>query len=239
MSRRRRRTALQRPLPIRPPVRASLGLGLGAGLALCLGLASAEARADDPDSLSSDTQGIDEVGEEPPTSLRGVGRESPTSLRGVGRKSPTSLDAEGETDGLNRFRDAPVDTIEDVNQAAGPWRPPPCDLALAPGAEVPESGDVDLWRQTLEDARLRLEEARTRMQRAEQGFVSLNTDPRRESAASDARDALERARQEYAEARCALPALLEAARRAGVPPGTLREVRQQLPADLGPAESRD
>jgi len=236
MSRRRRRTASRRPLPLAPRLRALAGLGLA--LALGMGLAAAVARAEGPNSLSSGTQDLDEVEQEQPTSLDDVGRESPTSLRGVGRKSPTSLDVEGRTEELNRLRDAPVDSIEDVNQAAGPWRPPPCDLALPPGADVPESDDVDLWRQILEDARVRLEETRTRMQRAERGFVSLNTDPRRESEASDARDALERARQEYAEARCALPALLEAARRAGVPPGTLREVRQQLPADLGPAESR-
>lgn len=238
MSRRRPRTASRRSLPVASCFPGLAALGLGAALALAVGLAPADARADDLDSLSSGSEDLDEVGGEQPTSLDDVGHESPTSLRGADREPPSSLDAQGRSEEIDRLRDAPVDSMEDVNRAAGPWRPPPCDLVLPPGAEVPPNDDPDLWRQTLEDARGRLEEARTRMQRAERGFSSLNTDPGRASSASDARDALERARQEYAEARCALPALLEAARRAGIPPGTLREVRQELPADVDPAEPR-
>jgi len=212
----------RRPAPSRRSWRVA-----SAVLAVGLGLALTEARADDPGSLSAGTQDLDDVG-----------GTKPSALDEVGRDAPVSLDSRGEASELDRIPDARTGSIEEVNRAAGPWRPPPCDLSLPPDAEVPETDDVDLWRQVLEEARLRLEETQAELRRAERGFVRLNTDPRRDAEAPEARDALEKARSQYARARCALPALLEAARRAGVPPGTLREVRQQLPADLEPGDVR-
>lgn len=195
-------------------------------LAVLVALA-AGARADGPSSLSATTRSLDEVESE---------SEGPSRLQDVERQAPAALEGGDRTEELGGFGSARSDTIEGVNQAAQPWQAPPCDLTLPPGVEAPEGDDVDLWRAALAEAEEELARAQARMQRAEMGFVQVNTDPGERSERAPARSALDQARAEYATARCAVPALLEAARRAGVPPGTLREVRDRVGAELSPEE---
>ena len=116
--------------------------------------------------------------------------------------------------------------------AAAPAAAQPAKLeqreSRAPSAPS-ESPEFDEWRTSLDEATDRLAKARESLEQAEYTWQ----DWRQRKYPRGARRAellatLEAARVELAEAEKELPKLLEAARRAGVPPGVLRnyEVRQ-------------
>jgi hypothetical protein len=100
--------------------------------------------------------------------------------------------------------------------------PPPA----APPAESTGSGEeeVDEWRERLLEAQARLESARERAAAAQRAYRDgrQRKRPRGEKKAELLAE-LEGAEQELAEAEAELPVLIDKARRAGVPPGVLRE----------------
>jgi hypothetical protein len=87
------------------------------------------------------------------------------------------------------------------------------------------SGEVELeeWRQTLLEAHQRLKSARERAAAAKHAQRDGRQRRRRGAEKAELMAALEGAEQELAEAEAELPALLEKARQAGIPPGVLRE----------------
>ena len=108
---------------------------------------------------------------------------------------------------------------------------PPPSLAqqMPPAAAAPANPagigaeEIEEWRQTLLEARERVDEAIGQVATAEMAYRDARKRKRRGGERADLLAALEAAQAELAEAEAELPALLEEARRAGVPPGVLRE----------------
>jgi len=94
-----------------------------------------------------------------------------------------------------------------------------------PTAEPTESAvdEIDRWHETLREARDRLERARARAESARYSYRDGQQRDRRGPEKAALLAELEAAERELADAQAALPVLLEEARRAGVPPGVLRE----------------
>ena len=99
--------------------------------------------------------------------------------------------------------------------------PPAAASPAQPAARAAE--EIDEWRQTLLEARERVDEAQVQVTVAQQAFRNARHRDRRGGERAELRAAVGAAEQELAEAEAALPELLEQARRAGVPPGVLRE----------------
>ena len=83
--------------------------------------------------------------------------------------------------------------------------------------------EIAEWRQTLLEARDRVDRAREEVAVAQQAYRDARKRNRRGAERADLLAAQGAAEQELAEAEAELPALLEEAHRAGVPPGVLRE----------------
>ena len=83
--------------------------------------------------------------------------------------------------------------------------------------------EIAEWRQTFLEARERVDGAREQVTVAQQAYRDARKRNRRGAERADLLAAQGAAEQELAEAEAELPALLEEARRAGVPPGVLRE----------------
>ncbi len=98
--------------------------------------------------------------------------------------------------------------------------PPPA----SPAATV-ENGEVEIeeWRQRLLEGHERLESARARALEAKYAHRDGRQRRRRGAEKAQLTVALEAAEKELAAAEAEFPVLLEQARRAGVPPGVLRE----------------
>jgi hypothetical protein len=99
--------------------------------------------------------------------------------------------------------------------------PPPA----APSAESAGSAkEVGEWRERLLEAQQRLESARERAAATQHAYRDWRQRKRpRGEKKEELLAKLEGAEQELAEAEAELPVLLDEARRAGVPPGVLRE----------------
>lgn len=105
-----------------------------------------------------------------------------------------------------------------------PAQEPPPPPASSPAATA-ESGEMEVeeWRQTLLEAHERLKIARVRAAEARHAHRDGRQRRRRGAEKAELTAALEAAEQEFVEAEAEFPAVLEKARRAGVPPGVLRE----------------
>ena len=99
--------------------------------------------------------------------------------------------------------------------------PPAAASPAQPTAGAAE--EIDEWRQTRLEARERLDEAQVQVTVAQQAFRNARHRKRRGDERGELQAALGAAEQELAEAEAQLPVLLDEARRAGVPPGVLRE----------------
>ena len=100
--------------------------------------------------------------------------------------------------------------------------PPPA----APSAEYTGSAEADVgeWRERLLEAQERLESARERAAAAQHAYRDQRQRKRlRGEKKAKLLAELKGAEQQLAEAEAELPVLLDEARRAGVPPGVLRE----------------
>lgn len=110
-------------------------------------------------------------------------------------------------------------------------------VALAPTLAVPAAADpakaelemseVELqhWRDTIQTARQRVVEARTEVAQAEYAYQDWAQRRRpRGAKKADIVARLDAANRELSEAEAALPGVVEEARRAGLPPGELREL---------------
>jgi len=83
--------------------------------------------------------------------------------------------------------------------------------------------EVEGWRETLTQARERVEKAQEEVAAAQQAYRDARKRKRRGAERAELLAAREAAERELAEAEDALPELVEQARRAGVPPGVLQE----------------
>lgn len=188
--------------------------------ALTAGVAGAEG----PSSLSAGTTGLGDLQQQESKGLEDLERQE-TGTPDAGA-SPASLDQFGNA-GTTGSTDA-------VNRAGRSWNPPPCDGSLP--ADVAPAADAEqaAWLETISEAEERYTSAEQRLRQAEDGYIVVRSNDQDRSDRATAARGLQEARNDFGSARCTLPALLEAARRAGVPPGMLRPYVEKLPAELQP-----
>ncbi len=190
------------------------------GVALTAGTAGAEG----PSSLSAGTTGLGDLQQQESKGLDDLERQE-TGTPDAGA-SPASLDqfgsarASGSTDAVNR--------------AGGSWSPPPCDGRLPADAAPPADAEQAAWLEAISEAEKRYASAEQRMRQAEDGYIVVRRNDQDRSERATAARGLQEARDDFGSARCTLPALLEAARRAGVPPGTLLPYVEKLSPELQP-----
>jgi hypothetical protein len=99
---------------------------------------------------------------------------------------------------------------------------PPAGAAPASSAEI-GAQEIEEWRETLLEARERVDVARQQVTVTQEAFRDARKRKRRGDERGELLAAMKAAEQEFADAEAELPALLEKARREGVPPGVLRE----------------
>jgi hypothetical protein len=147
---------------------------------------------------------------------------------------PAALDEEGLRGGSDQLdvqgRGSSIDGLREANRG---WQPPACDGTLPEGAKAPAGADPDEWDLAFDRAEDRLERSRKVWREFETGAVVARVEPgsgqtRREAT----RQALEKSRDQYAQARCSLQGLFLAARRQDVPAGVLRAHLERMPEDL-------
>jgi hypothetical protein len=115
-------------------------------------------------------------------------------------------------------------------ESAGRWQPPACDELEVELGGLPPAADTAGWSSALAKARARIDAAQKRLASADSDYShARNRQYPRGAAHGELTAARESARLEYARARCALPALVDHARRAGVP----AEVWRDYPASPG------
>lgn len=114
-------------------------------------------------------------------------------------------------------------------ESAARWQPPACDELPEQPVDAPPADDREGWSSLLSAARARVDKAQSNLAGLDSDYTHARNRqwPRGEALAKIVADR-EAARTEYANARCALPALVEKARRAGVDP----EVWRAYPASL-------
>ncbi len=103
------------------------------------------------------------------------------------------------------------------------WSPPPCEQMAVELGALPPASDAEAWRERLAAAGRRIREAQRELGVTDAVYArSLDLhEPRAGARAAIVRDR-DAARQGYGESRCALPRLVEAARRSGVSEEILR-----------------
>ena len=193
--------------------------------------AGSPAAADGPSSLSAPTSGLKDVGREETSGFTELEEEETTTLDELDRQDPGTIDefSYDEETQLGAQENAGTSSVDQVQSGADAWQPPACEGDELPAdVKLPEGGDPAKWEEVLAAADTRLSKAQEGVRKAEQGYVSVKTDPKDRGRLPSAAEALRGARSELAAAHCALPALIEAARRAGVPPGTLRPFADKL-----------
>jgi hypothetical protein len=188
-------------------------------------LTAAAAGAEGPSSLSAGTTGLGDLQQQESKGLDDLERQETGTPDA--RSSPASLDEFSGGRGDSGSTDA-------VNRAGRSWSPPPCYGALAADARPEPDAEQDAWLEAISEAEERYTSAEQRMHQAEDGYIVVRRNDQDRSQRATAARGLQEARDDFGSARCALPALIEAARRAGVPPGRLRPYVEKLPAGLRP-----
>ena len=129
--------------------------------------------------------------------------------------------AEGTTSDSKPLDQADADKPE--------WQTPACDEVEVDLGSRPPASDVDGWRGELQNAENALDTARTKLAAADAEYTyARNRKSPRGEALKKIIDVRDKARTDFARARCSLPARIEEARRLGVPP----EVWRDFPASM-------
>lgn len=148
---------------------------------------------------------------------------------------PAALD-EGLAGGTSSLQNVGTGTsrsIEQTLESNRGWQPPACDGAPRPDSRTPATDDLEGWELALDTAIQELSTTQERWNKLEIGAVRVRVEDRARQAEAN-RAARDESREAYAKARCDLLDLVLLARRAGVPPGTLRPYVERLPDDLRP-----
>lgn len=146
---------------------------------------------------------------------------------------PAALDQSlaGGSSSLGTFENGGSRSIEQTLEHNRGWQPPPCDGAPRADSRTPADDDLDGWTLALDEAVQNLDARQERWNQLEVGAVRVRVEDRARQAEAN-RAARDESRDAYAEARCDLRDVFLLARRAGVPPGTLRPYFERLPEDL-------
>jgi hypothetical protein len=123
----------------------------------------------------------------------------------------------GEAENLDAADVGESESPDEVDRQVA-WSPPSCDALEIALGDAPEGDDGEAWKRTLAEARARLDAATEQLARADAAYSQMMS---RGHPAGDARAGIvaqrDDARSAYAGARCALPALVDRARRSGAP----------------------
>ena len=206
--------------------------------ALALGLIAAPAWAQDDETTSEDelTRSSTSLNS---NSLRG--RSQRMDSLDTGKADELEELDTGRAEGLGQVNTGQATALDAVNTGASSsieqvdrrWQPPRCDGTLPAGMHAPSDASEEGWTATLEEAQDKLNRSQRTWRSVETGAVVPKYDTLNPQMRQIQREKLiQKSRDDYAEARCALVGMLEQARRAGVAPGVLRPYRVELPADL-------
>ena len=204
--------------------RSGLVFVLGFGLALALGTS---ARAGDPardlgDIEPTPSKDVDDANTAESQDLDQVLGDGPEDQHIVDSEAPDAEAESGEPQGTDGT------SLDDADKAPD-WTPPPCEEVELDMGSQPAANETSAWRTSLEAARDAIEKTRTKLADADAEYTyARNRQFPRGAAFAQIIDARDKARVEYARARCNLPARVEAARRAGVPP----EIWRDFPASI-------
>jgi hypothetical protein len=142
---------------------------------------------------------------------------------------------DADTGHSEELEDADTGRSSTMDETGRAWQPPACDGSLPAGWSAPEGADTEGWTLALGQARDRLDRSQRKWRAAETGAAVPRYDTLNPTVQQNQRNEFIRgARDDYAQARCALVGLVAQARRAGVPYGALRAYSSDLPADLQP-----
>jgi hypothetical protein len=206
--------------------RATLAYGLACSLSLLAG----SARAGDPardlgDLKPAESRDLDEAATAEPRDVEEVLADDPAEADVVDSRGVDSADTAqpGEAKSV-----APT-SLDDADRAPA-WEPPPCEEVETAPPSLPGAEDAAGWTAALSDAQAKLDAAKARLTELDDDYTYARNrqKPRGEALAKIVADR-EAARSEYARARCALPDLVERARRAGVSADVWRSYPASLP----------
>jgi hypothetical protein len=204
--------------------RSGLVFALGFGLAVGLGTG---ARAGDPardlgDIEPAPSKDVDDANTAESQDLDQVLGDGPEDQHVVDSEAPDAEAESGEPQGTDG-------TSLDAADKSPEWTPPPCDEVELDLGNQPAAKETSAWRTLLEAARDAIEKTRVKLADADAEYTyARNRQSPRGAAFAQIIDARDKARVEYARARCDLPARVEAARRLGVPP----EIWRDFPASI-------
>jgi len=202
--------------------RASLSrLALVPVLALALAGAGASAEKGS-ENLDAVDDGRSEDADEADT---GASRNVDAASTGSSRAPREAADASENLDEADVGEAENLDAV-DVGESESPgevdrqvaWSAPACDTLEVALGDTPDGDDGEAWKRTLAEARARLDAATEQLADADAAYSQMMS---RSHPAGDARAETvgrrDAARSAYAGARCALPALVDRARRSGAP----------------------
>ena len=191
--------------------------------ALTLALPGADASADQgSENLDAVDDGRSENADEADTGAsRNVDAADTGASQNVDADSTGASGApDPDPDAAENLDAADVGETETSEQADRhvAWSPPSCDdLEVALG-DTPESADGAAWSRTLAQARARVDAANGQLAAADAAYSEMMTQGYPVGAArAEIVARRDGARSAYAEARCALPALVDRARQSGAP----------------------
>lgn len=151
------------------------------------------------------------------------------TLESVDQGRTESLDAAdtGRTEALDEADTGRTEALDSVEAHRGGWQPAECgsfEVALGP---LPEDSDSDAWSDKLLEAQQAIKKSKFELERTESAYAQARNF-RNAVGAPAARivAARDEARKKYSQSLCALPQLVEHARRAGVTPGVLRRYEE-------------
>jgi len=207
----------------------ALNLVIASAFASVAATAAGEPDSDGTTSLdavdSGRTHALDDVDTGRTKSLDSVDTGTTDSLDSADTGRTHSLDSAdmGRTNSLDSTDSGHTYSLDTVEATEGAWQPPSCsgiDVALG---DLPAGPDADAWsdvlfvaQQNLKTAKYELEKADAAYSRAMNSATAVGAERKRVVEARD------EARENYTRSHCAMPRLVEHARRAGVLPGVLR-----------------
>jgi hypothetical protein len=171
------------------------------------------------------THGLDSADTGRTDSLDSLDKGRTHSLDSTDDGRTHTLDAadDGRTDRLDSADTGRTDTLDKAESERGEWQPPPCDSIQVDLVAVPAGSDPNLWADRLRSAQREIQASERALKQADAEYArSLNFS----DALGERREAIiqarEEARRSLGQSRCALPALVDRAREAGVTPAIYR-----------------
>jgi hypothetical protein len=142
----------------------------------------------------------------------------------VGSEDSDAANAES-----GEMQEGATKSFDEVDAGSSGWQPAPCEEVEVDLGSRPPASDVEAWRGELQNAQAAIDTARTKLAAADAEYTyARNRNSPRGEALGKIKDVRDKARKEFAKARCSLPARVEEARRLGVP----AEIWRDFPASI-------